>query len=117
MTGYQEGGADYVYKLLTGYVDPPEDFELGDGMNYNKYYPGHQIAMGQPIWPDGVEYADGTEATVSQQAQDVTAFLMWAAEPTLEERKRLGIRVLIYLVILSVLLYLAKRSIWSRLEH
>lgn len=120
VTGYQEGGPDYIYALLTGYPEDgeaPEGFELGDGMNYNAAYPGHQIAMAQPIYEDGVEYRDGTSATVSQQSKDVAAFLMWAAEPTLEERKRLGIRVMLYLIILSVLLYLAKRSVWARLHH
>ncbi len=117
-TGYQEGGADYIYALLTSYPEEvPEDIEVPDGMNYNPAYPGNFIAMAQPLWGDDIEYTDGTPTTVSQHAKDVSAFLMWAAEPKLEERKRLGVQVMIYLAILAVLLYLAKRHVWSRIEH
>ncbi len=115
-TQYQEQGSDYLYALLTGYVDPPEGFQLSEGMNYNAAYPGHQIAMAAPLVEGVVEYEDGTPATVEQYAKDVTAFLTWAAEPHMEERKKMGIRVLIYLAILAVLLYLSKRVLWSRLH-
>lgn len=125
--GYEEAGADYLYALLTGYVDPPEKkknaegemvpFELGEGMNYNKYYPGHQIAMVAPLSEEIVEYTDGTPQTVEQYSKDVTAFLMWAAEPKLEERKKMGFWIFLYLVVLSLLLYLAKNKIWSKLKH
>jgi len=115
--GYQEGGADYVYALLTGYSDAPEGFELADGMNYNKFFPGHQVAMPSPLADDIVDYTDGTPMKVRNYALDVTEFLMWAAEPKLEERKRLGFRVLFYLLTLSGLLFFAKKLVWKDIEH
>ena len=84
-------GANYLHALLTGYVDAPADQKIPDGMYYNKYYSGKLIGMPQPLYEDGVEYADGTKATPDQMAKDVTAFLAWAAEPEMEDRKRLGI--------------------------
>ena len=116
-TGYQEGGADYVYAIMTGYMDEPEGMEMSEGMTYNKYFSGHQIAMPNPLAEDIVEYTDGTPATLENYAKDVTEFLMWAAEPKLEERKRLGFRVLFYLLTLSGLLYFAKRLVWKDVEH
>jgi len=116
-TGYQEQGVDYVYALLNGYEDMPSDFNLQDGMNYNKYYPGNQIAMYSPLSADIVEYADGTEATVENMSKDVSAFLMWTAEPKLEARKKMGFKVIIFLFILAGLLYLSKKKIWARLDH
>jgi cytochrome c1 len=116
-TQYQEQGPDYLYALLTGYVDPPADMKMGENMNYNAAYPGHQIAMANPLSDGVVSYGDGTPETVDNYARDVTAFMMWAAEPKLEERKKLGLKVLLYLVILSVLLYLSKKVIWSRAGH
>jgi len=116
-TGYQEGGADYVYAIMTGYADAPEGMELADGMNYNKYFSGHQIAMPNPLADDVVEYTDGTPATLENYAKDVTEFLMWAAEPKLEERKRLGFRVLFYLLTLSGLLFFAKKLVWKDVPH
>jgi ubiquinol-cytochrome c reductase cytochrome c1 subunit len=113
MTKARVGGADYVYALLTGYSDPPAGVTLMEGMNYNKVFPGHQIAMPQPLNPDQVSYADGTKATVEQMARDVTTFMAWAAEPELEARKRLGVKVILFLIILSGLLYIAKRKIWA----
>jgi ubiquinol-cytochrome c reductase cytochrome c1 subunit len=107
------GGPDYLYALLTGYADPPADVKLMEGMNYNTAFPGHQIAMPQPLNPDQVSYADGTKATIEQMAHDVSSFLNWTAEPELEARKRLGVKVVIFLVILSALLFIAKRKIWS----
>ena len=106
-------GANYIHALLTGYVDPPADFELAEGTNYNAFYPGHQIAMAQPLWGDDVEYADGTPATIDQQASDLTYFLMWAAEPTLEARKGMGVKVLLFLLVMTVILYAAKRKVWA----
>ncbi len=112
------GGSDYIYALLTGYPEePPEDVELMEGMNYNEYFPGHQIAMAQPIWGDDVEFADGTEATLEQTAKDVTAFLSWAASPELEERKRMGVKVLLFLIVFTAMLYAVKRKIWSDVDH
>ena len=110
------GGPDYLYALLIGYEEPPAGFDLMAGLNYNKYFPGHQIAMASPLVDDGVEYADGTAATVEQQARDVTAFLMWAAEPMLEERKQTGLKVIGFLIILTALLYVVKRRIWADLH-
>ena len=106
-------GADYLYALLTGYDDGPEDF---DGDNYNKYYPGNSIAMSQPFEEGSVEYEDGTNPTLEQIALDVTTFLVWAAEPELEARKRMGIKVVLFLVFLTALLYALKRKIWADLH-
>ena len=86
-------------------------------MNYNEYYPGNQIAMVQPLYEDSVEYADGTIASVEQMAEDVSAFMMWAAEPKLEIRKKMGFKVAIFLFVLAGLLYYSKKKIWARIEH
>lgn len=110
-------GADYLYALLTGYADAPEGATLAEGMSYNKFFPGHQIAMAPPLSDESVEYSDGTAATLDNHARDVSAFLMWAAEPKLEERLRIGFRFMIYLVLLTGFLYLAKRRVWSGLKH
>ena len=107
------GGPDYVYALLTGYKDPPPGFKLGPGnMNYDEYFPGHQIAMPPPLTDDRVTYQDGTKATIDQEARDITNFLAWASEPTMEERKRTGVKVLIFLLFMTGVLYAAKRKIW-----
>jgi len=111
------GGAAYLHALLTGYADPPEGFAMGDGMNYNRYFPGRQIAMPNVLNPGQVEYADGTEATVDQMARDVTTFLAWAAEPELEQRRRMGIRIILFLVVLGGLTYAVKRKIWADVKH
>jgi cytochrome c1 len=121
VTGYQSGGADYVYAVLMGYVDAPAGFAMSDGMNYNKYFPGHQIAMANPFaGGDGqVTYLKGPDGkpvapeTVEQYARDVSAFLMWAADPNLEPRKQTGWTVLLYLLVTSVLLFIAKKRIWA----
>lgn len=117
ITAYEEKGADYIYALLTNYSTPPNGVVLGDGMNYNKYFPGHQIAMANPLTDDAVEYTDGTPTTAAQHAKDVTAFMVWAAEPHLNERKNMGKRVQIYLLIFALLLFLAKKSVWARQKH
>ncbi len=104
---------DYIYALLTGYVDPPEGVQVPDGSYYNAYYPGHIIAMAQPIYPDGITFADGTPATVEQQARDVTAFLAWAAEPHLETRREIGVMVILFLIFFTGVLYAAKRRLWA----
>lgn len=114
--GYQEGGADYVHALLTGYANPPADMKMADGMNYNRAFPGHQIAMVPPLQPGRVKYEDGTEGTVEQYARDVTAFLVWAGDPNLEQRKRTGLLVLGYLLITAVLVYFAKRRLWAKVH-
>ena len=109
----REGGPDYIYGLLTGYTQPPADMKLGEGMNYNEVFPGHQIAMPPPLNDNGVTYADGTPATVAQETYDVTNFLAWAAEPTLEERHRTGIKTILFLLVLTGILYAGKRRIWA----
>jgi ubiquinol-cytochrome c reductase cytochrome c1 subunit len=116
ITKARKKGPDYLYALLTGYVDPPADFELLEGLNYNNAFPGHQIAMANPLFDDAVEYADGTPATVDQMSRDLVNFLVWTAEPEMEDRKAMGIKVMIFLVIFSVLLYAVKRKIWADLH-
>tara|TARA_Y100000590_G_scaffold424833_1_gene532178 strand:+ start:936 stop:1733 length:798 start_codon:yes stop_codon:yes gene_type:complete len=116
-TGYQEQGVDYIYALLNGYTEAPEGYDLQPGMYYNEYYPGNQIAMVSPLSDEIVEYADGTTASVDQMAKDVSAFMMWAAEPKLEQRKKMGFKVSIFLIILAGLLYYSKKKIWSRIDH
>ncbi len=110
------GGPRYLHALLVGYEDPPAGFALGDGMNYNRYYSGHQIAMASPLNPDQVEYADRTPATVDQMARDVALFMQWAAEPELEQRRQMGIKIVIFLSVLGVLAYGVKRRIWADLH-
>jgi len=112
----RKGGADYVYSLLLGYEDPPADVKLDDGVYYNKYMYGNKIKMSAPLSDDLIEYSDGTKATTEQMAKDVVSFLMWAAEPHLEQRHKFGFRVLIYLIIISVLVYFSMKKIWSRIE-
>ena len=159
-TGYQEGGADYSYALLTGFkpvpmyvanaagalipapagtagaracasVDQGTDGKpdvcnaLQKGMNYNSHFSGHQIAMAAPLSNGVVKYAkpkqgDGlipVPETIDQYARDVTAFLAWASDPKLEERKRMGLMVMLYLLVTTVLLYFAKQRIWSKIPH
>lgn len=109
-------GANYIFSLLTGYEEPPAGFKLGTGMHYNPYFPGHQVAMPAPLNDGSVDYQDGTEATKEQMAKDVVNFLQWAAEPEMEQRKAMGIKVLAYLFIFTVLFYFAKKRIWKRVE-
>ena len=113
MVDARVGGADYLYALLSGYHEAPDGQEVADGMYYNAYYPGHQIAMPSPLSDDGVEYSDGTAATINQQARDVSAFLAWATEPNMEQRKRMGVMVLIFLTAMTGLFYVSKRKIWA----
>jgi ubiquinol-cytochrome c reductase cytochrome c1 subunit len=116
-TQYQEQGPDYIYALLTGYSDPPPGDKVAEGLYYDKAFPGHQLAMPQPLTDGAVDYADKTPNTLDQEARDVTAFLAWAAEPHLVERKKLGLWVLIYLGVLAVLLFIAKKTLWRNIEH
>jgi ubiquinol-cytochrome c reductase cytochrome c1 subunit len=118
--GYQEGGPDYLYALLTGYHEPPAGMQMTEGMNYNAAFPGHQLAMPPPLGKDNfVEYQpeSGYKGSLEQNAHDVSAFLAWAADPSLNARKQLGWQVLLYLFITTVLLYLVKKQIWSRIKH
>jgi ubiquinol-cytochrome c reductase cytochrome c1 subunit len=109
----REGGSDYVYGLLNGYKDPPAGFNLLQGMQYNEYFLGHQIAMPPPLSDNAVTYADGTPATVPQMAHDVTTFLTWAAEPNLEDRHRTGFKVILFLLVAAGIFYAVKRKIWA----
>ena len=118
MTKARVGGADYVYALLTGFHDkPPAGVVLGQGMHYNAYFPGNQIAMAPPLTKGQVTYLDGTEATVEQMAHDVTTFLAWAAEPEMEQRKRFGVMVLLFLSVLVTLLYRSMKKVWADEKH
>ena len=112
----RKGGADYIYSLLLGYDEPPADIKLDDGVYYNKYMYGNKIKMSAPLSDNLIEYGDGTEATKEQMAKDITTFLMWSAEPHLEARHKTGFRVIVYLIILSILVYLTMKKIWSRVE-
>jgi len=110
----RKGGAAYIYSLLMGYEDVPSGYELDDGVYYNKYMPGHKIKMAEPISDGVVEYTDGTETTKAQIAKDVTNFLVWAADPHLESRHKMGFKVFFYLIILLTMVYLSKQKVWSR---
>ena len=116
-TDYQEGGPDYIHALLNGYTDPPAGFSLPPGGQYNKYFPGYAIGMPKPLSDGQVEYTDGTPTTVDQYSRDVAAFLMWAAEPTLDARKRLGFQVMMFLIVFTALLYFTKRRVWHAVHH
>jgi ubiquinol-cytochrome c reductase cytochrome c1 subunit len=117
MAKARAGGPNYIYSILTGYEDPPGGVEVPEGGYYNAYFPGHIIAMPPPLSADQVTYADGTSATVPQMAQDVAEFLMWAAEPKLEERKGTGLKVILFLVVLTGLTFALKRKIWADVPH
>jgi ubiquinol-cytochrome c reductase cytochrome c1 subunit len=113
----REGGPDYVYAILTGFKDAPKDVKLNANMYYNEYFAGHQIAMPPPLTADGqLTYADGTKATIPQMAHDAVTFLAWAAEPNLDERHRMGAKVILFLVIAAGVFYAAKRRIWAALH-
>ncbi|MFA7414567.1 MAG: cytochrome c1 [Rhizobium sp.] len=117
-TQYQEGGADYIYSLLTGYQEAPEGVTVADGTYFNPYFAGAAaLAMAPPISADQVTYDDGTPQTLDQYSKDVSAFLMWAAEPHLEERKRTGFMVMVFLAIFTALVYLTKKSVYANKEH
>lgn len=109
-------GANYLYSLLTGYEAAHEGVELSDGQHYNPYFPGGKLAMPAPLSDGQVEYGDGTKASVDQMSRDVVNFLQWAAEPEMQSRKQMGIKVLIYLAIFTAFMYIAKRNIWSRIH-
>ena len=113
----RKGGANYIHALPSGYrEEAPDGFDLMEGMSYNDYFAGKQIAMPPPLTEDGVEYADGTTASVEQMSADVTIFLEWASEPGMEDRKRLGIKVLLFLLVLTAMLFALKRKIWADLH-
>lgn len=125
---YGTGGPEYIYSVLMGYTEfnaetgqhesllPPEGFDVGL-LSYNRYMSGHRIAMGQPLWPQLVVYQDGTEATIPQMAEDVTAFLVWAADPELTERKAAGVRNMLFLGLFAVLLWFSNRQLWKPVKE
>ena len=112
----RSGGVDYIYSVLLGYEGPPSGVTLDDGVYYNKYMYGNNIKMSQPLSDGLVEYSDGTVASEEQMAKDVTTFLMWAAEPHLESRHKMGFKAILYLIILTILVYFSMKKIWSRIE-
>jgi ubiquinol-cytochrome c reductase cytochrome c1 subunit len=117
ITKAREGGPDYVYAILNGFKDPPAGFKVNEGMYYNQYFTGHQIKMPPPLTQtDQLKYADGTQATVPQMSHDVVSFLSWAAEPNLNDRHRIGFKVILFLIIATGVFYAAKRKIWSRIH-
>lgn len=132
MAKARDGGPRYIYSLLTGFVEPPEGLTVPNGQHYNPYMagdvsayykgkhhvpPGGFLAMAPPLAPDKVSFDDGKKSTVEQQAKDVTAFLTWASEPKMEERKSFGIAAIIYLLILSGILYVSYKRIWRNVSH
>lgn len=118
-TQYAQSGPDYIHALLTGYgKEPPEGMEIAEGTYYNPYFiAGKSLAMAQPISDGQVTYEDGSPETLEQYSRDISAFLMWAAEPHLEDRKKTGFRVMIFLLIFAGLVYLTKRKVWSEVAH
>ena len=112
----RKGGADYIYSVLMGYEDPPANIQLDEGVYYNKYMEGKKIKMSNPLSEGIVTYQDGTLASESQMAKDVTTFLAWAAEPTLEQRHKMGVRVIIFLIIFTILIYFSMRRLWSDID-
>ena len=113
----REDGPNYVYSLLHGYVDPPAGTKVPDGQYFNKYFPGHYLAMPQPLREDQVEYADGTKATLDQEAHDIVEFLTWASEPTMERRKQMGVKIALFLALMTGLTYSVKRKVWKDVHH
>jgi ubiquinol-cytochrome c reductase cytochrome c1 subunit len=110
ITKARSHGANYVYSLLNGYED---GHDVAPGMNYNAYFPGNEIAMGQPLFEEQVLYTDGTTATLEQMSHDIVMFLSWAAEPTLEARHEAGYKVILFLLALTTLLYLSYKKVWA----
>jgi ubiquinol-cytochrome c reductase cytochrome c1 subunit len=122
-TTYQEGGPDYVHALMTGYRDsPPAGFKLPDGKYYNVYFPGHAISMPPPLSDGIVKYTPGADGstvpeTVDQYSRDAAAFMVWLGDPTLDERKEAGFRVLTFLILFAIIMWMVKRRIWANVEH
>lgn len=113
----RKGNEDYVYSILTGFGQtPPADETIMKGMNYNPYFPGHQIAMPAPLHEGAVSFADGTPATVDQMSKDVVQYLAWASEPKLEDRHQTGIKVILFLIVFAAVMYGVKRKIWKKLH-
>jgi ubiquinol-cytochrome c reductase cytochrome c1 subunit len=109
----REHGPDYIFGLMTGYAEPPAGFAMQDGMNYNRMFPGHQIVMPPPLQDGRVAYTDGTPTSVDQMARDVVTFLAWSSNPELVERKQMGVRAVLFLLLMTGVTYLVKRKVWS----
>jgi ubiquinol-cytochrome c reductase cytochrome c1 subunit len=112
ITKARVNGVNHIYNLLIGYTEPPDNFETSEGMYYNQWIKGNQIAMAPPLDEGYVDYDDGTENTLSQLAEDVVTFLAWSAEPELEIRKNLGIKVILFFIIFGIIVYLVKQRLW-----
>jgi len=109
----RENGPDYVHALLNGYRDAPAGVKVGEGQYYNEYFPGNQLAMPPPLHDGAVSYADGTPATVEQMSRDVTQFLTWTSNPEMESRKRMGVKVVLFLALMTGLTYAVKKKVWK----
>ncbi len=103
--------------MLTGYKDAPKGFTLQPGLNYNEWFPGHQIAMPQPLHDGQVEFPEGAPNALPDEAHDVVAFLAWAANPEMVERKQMGVRVVLFLALMTGLTYAVKRKVWADVDH
>jgi ubiquinol-cytochrome c reductase cytochrome c1 subunit len=112
----REGGPTYIYSLMQGYRDPPPNVKMQSGLYYNIYFPGNQIAMPPPLTDDAVTYTDGTKATLAQEAHDVATFLTYTSYPNLDQQHRLGVKVFLFLLFMSVITYIAKRRIWANVH-
>ena len=110
------GGANYIYSILLGYEDPPKGFNSDEGVYYNKYMPGNNIKMPNVLSDGLLDYVDGTESTVQQMSKDIATFLTWVSEPSLEARHKIGFKVVLYLIILALLVYLSMKKLWLRVE-
>jgi ubiquinol-cytochrome c reductase cytochrome c1 subunit len=118
VTGYQEAGPDYIHALLTGFSNPPPGVTVPPGTFYNPYFlHAVSIKMPPPLSDGQIDYSDGSPETVSQYAADVSAFLMWAAEPRLADRKEIGFRAFMFLIVFAGLMYMTKRKVWSNVAH
>ncbi len=113
MVKARKGGPDYLLGILTGFGEPPAGVQVTEGMYYNAVFPAHQIAMPPPLADGAVTYPDGTEATVEQMSEDVVSFLAWTAEPELEARKRMGVKTILFLIVLTGMFYAWKRKVWA----
>lgn len=117
-TGYAESGPNYIYSLLTGYEEPPAGVEVPENAHYNPYFMGGAaLAMASPLSDGQITYDDGSPETVDQYARDVAAFMMWAAEPHMVERKKTGFMVISFLLIFSALMYLTKKAVYANRDH
>ena len=117
VTQYQEEGPDYIAAILTGYRNPPKGFDLPKGGHYNEYFPGHNIAMPPPLQAGQVKYTDGTPETLRQYSEDIAAFLEWASQPHMAQRKRIGFQVIVFLLVFAGLMYFTKKKVWSDVQH